>query len=456
MFCEVLPRRKATLVLHHYFQRCRHIRNAPLSSHGKFLHTALCRQLGVNQQKTQHEITLAERSVAPVSYRQQQTCNNGQAEDFPESLDKDVLRPLGRTEFPFTNLSTSKTSGSQKGESRKEKLGSHGSVKKAARHHSLMQPLKGPSQTELLRKVKLAEQLSPTDAASLPKQRAFKSCSFEQLAAVLQLLEEYHVSNERAVKVLIMNPSILSGSVDLLRQKLQVFVDFQIDEVTIGRLCVSGRALCVDVEALRKNLSFLEELGMSVEAKRKVLHNPTRGIAFRIEKFKRNLDCLTGMGVKREEILRLIPKYPQVLSVTCDNNFTSKYHFFQQIGIPATHLPRFICLASRISVDTLKTHMELIEGLGFSHEDVCLMVRKEPELLGYKLQKLKTKFDYLVHVKEYNMAEFVKYPKCLLASLESRIIPRCRLLEERGLSKVYSLATILSYSGPRFRALLNK
>lgn len=307
---------------------------------------------------------------------------------------------------------------------------------------------------ELLQKVKLleSEQVSPSDAKTLLTRKAFMSTSPEQLAVVLKVLKEFCESGEKACQVLAENAGVLLQPVELLQQKLKVLDDFQLGKEALLRLGTRRYMLTLKVEVLKRTLTFLKEIGLSVESRNKMICKNPNILRLSVENsMQPTLDFLENVGIARQRVLRLLQTRPELLGMSIDNNLMVKHKFFQQMGFSAKEFSVAIRYLSQYPTEHIFAQVEFMKEQGFSDADVALMVRKQPGILAKSKEDIKNKLHYLLYEQNRDMTEVVKFPTCLGYSLEERIIPRFKILKEKNPLRIYSLSTILALKDSEFR-----
>lgn len=265
-----------------------------------------------------------------------------------------------------------------------------------------------------------SEQASRADATILCKSTAFKSTSFQHLASVLKLLKELLGSGENACRALAANPGFLwHRRSQHLEQKLKVLVDFGIKEEVVRKLCTAPHILTRKVESLHKRLSLFGEIGLTVEA-----------------------------------INRLLRTYPRILQYA-DGNILLALDFFKSLGMSGKEI---LCTPALLSqpVDSIRKKYDFLRDQGFSDSDVHVLIHRNRQILGVADKNLKSKLDFLLCEHSYDLADIIKYPRCLTYSLQGRLIPRFKALKGKGLSKVYALSTIVSYNDLRFQKLIRR
>lgn len=95
--------------------------------------------------------------------------------------------------------------------------------------------------------------------------------------------------------------------------------------------------------------------------------------------------------------------------------------------------------------------MAYLQERGIRKQDVALMVRRFPPIVGYSVEAVfKPKLDFLTDTMGKPLVDVVKYPRFFSYSLEKRIKPRAFVLAKRKIS--YDLAPVLFKTDEQFAA----
>lgn len=236
-------------------------------------------------------------------------------------------------------------------------------------------------------------------------------------------------------------------------------------------------------------LFYIDDLG--VDFSKALLKNPSLRSAS-VDSVKAVERCLSSMGIERSAFGRILDMYPQLLT---SDPFRDLYPVFDfllnDVGIPYHSIRRSIIRCPRLlvcSVDhqlrpalrflrvlgfvgrkaitfrttmllvssvrgTLAPKIEYLEGLGFGHGQVAKMVLRSPGLLTYSIRRnLLPKVEYFTREMKGDVKELKRFPQYFSFSLDGRIRPRHRILEEHGL--VLPLSDMLKISDAEFKVRL--
>ncbi|KAL6909824.1 hypothetical protein ACP4OV_001483 [Aristida adscensionis] len=198
---------------------------------------------------------------------------------------------------------------------------------------------------------------------------------------------------------------------------------------------------------LRRNLEFwLGELG-SLDKLLQVLKLNSSLLNADLDKVARpNLAFLKQCGV---DILHLagINLYSNRLFVTNPENLRDAVERVEELGIQrgAGNFPRALALVALLSKEVVAGKIEILRKIGFSQDDVSLMLRKAPLVLGLTSDKVQQNTDFLMKTAGLDAPYIARRPVLLMYSVEQRLLPRLcwlKLLKGKGL-----LTTDLDYYG---------
>ena len=79
---------------------------------------------------------------------------------------------------------------------------------------------------------------------------------------------------------------------------------------------------------------------------------------------------------------------------------------------------------SMLNSDTVKRKLEILRDLGFTEEEVGVLVKRMPLLLGMSEEKLRQTFKFLVEEWNLPRSAILIYPAVLCLSMEKRLKPR--------------------------------
>lgn len=227
------------------------------------------------------------------------------------------------------------------------------------------------------------------------------------------------VPKKNVVRGITRSPQLLGYSPDRLKLMLNQINGLGIQGKTLARITsFSPQLLLRRPQDFIKVVSFMEELGLNTKSMGRILDRSPEIYASNVEfTLKRKVKFLMELGIHDLRLQRVVQKYPEFLVMDVDR--------------------------------TLRPRMEYLEHLGFSKANVAFMVSGFPPLLGYSVEKVfRPKLEYLVNDMGKSIKEAVTYPRYFSYSLEKKIKPRFRILQNRKIQ--FDLKTMLSKGDDEF------
>lgn len=227
------------------------------------------------------------------------------------------------------------------------------------------------------------------------------------------------VPKKNVVRGITRCPQLLGYSPDKLKSVLNQINGLGIESKTLARITAfSPQLLLRRSQDFIKVVSFMEDLGLNTKSMGKILDRCPEIYASNIEfTLRRKVEFLIELGIHDLCLQRVLQKYPEFLVMDVDQ--------------------------------TLKPRIEYLEHAGFSKENVAFMICGFPPLLGYSVEEVfRPKIEYLVNDMGKSIKEAVTYPRYFSYSLEKKIKPRFRILQNRKIE--VDLKTMLSKGDDEF------
>ncbi|XP_078155329.1 mitochondrial transcription termination factor family protein isoform X2 [Carex rostrata] len=170
---------------------------------------------------------------------------------------------------------------------------------------------------------------------------------------------------------------------------------------------------------------------------------------------------LTTIGVKMEDMKRILVRQPQILEYSVENLY-AHVQFLVSIGVPSTKLGHVIAAAPSFFSYSIEKSLKptikyLIEEVGIKESDIGKVVQLSPQILVLPIDRSwKSRlffFSRELGAPKYNIVRMVtKHPQFLHYSIEDGILPRINFLRSIGmkdaeiLKVLTNLAQVLSLS----------
>jgi hypothetical protein len=256
------------------------------------------------------------------------------------------------------------------------------------------------------------------------------------------LSNEVGMSNAQLRKMIVSRPRLLAYKLSKVQSTATYFreeLELSCDEfASILQAYPSVLMHSID-NRLRPNTGFLQnEIGGGKDnwtAWKSVICSYPNVYSHSLEKtllpkvaFLSNSGEGNALGLNKSELSLVISKFPPILWLS-EENLRSKLAF-------------------------------LSDSLELSGQELRTIVVTYPQILGLSVEKnLQHKMEFFLNYSEENcgilskaqLKEFVLYQPALLAySLEGRLKPRIRLMQEHNISFYYSPKSIMSYTNDKF------
>lgn len=163
------------------------------------------------------------------------------------------------------------------------------------------------------------------------------------------------------------------------------------------------------------------------------------------------------LGVPESAHRRVVVKCPRVLACSVRDQLRPALIYLCRLGFRDTRalaLQDPILLVSSVE-RTLAPKLQFLAGLGMSRDDAVAMVLRCPALFTFSIERnYRPKFEYLVEAMGGGVEDIKAFPQFFAFSLEKRIAPRHRAVEEAGVTM--PLPDMLKATDEEFTEMLEK
>jgi mTERF domain-containing protein len=180
---------------------------------------------------------------------------------------------------------------------------------------------------------------------------------------------------------------------------------------------------------IQSKLAFLRTI-MKEEDISKLVYTNSNIFTMSEGRIKFAISLLQRLGIEGQELSKSLATQPRLLTIS-EEKLIESFKQAENIGFKKGSKMFAIALRSILGVgkENLDRRLRCLSDLGFSEKQVSELVRRQPSILALSEEKLKLKVDFLVKSVELPLAELFKYPCLLALSLETRMIPRFRVME---------------------------
>ncbi|KAH9324688.1 hypothetical protein KI387_004866, partial [Taxus chinensis] len=293
--------------------------------------------------------------------------------------------------------------------------------------------------------------------------KVFCERPLEDLNEVLIYLKDFKVEKE-FWWIVLRRPALILLNVERdLIPRVKLLENLCRDKDHLNKLVLRFPwALGYNVKNMERHVEYLKSLFTEEDLVAIIMSYP-QILSLSIEKtLKPRIQYLKQCNLKKEQIAKILIRYPTFLGVSFDENLSKKSALLQEIGFePFSHpLAHALTTVTRISYENLQLTIALYLSYGLSYNDIYIMGTKQPQVLRLRTECLKPKIDYLINNMHISSKFLVIFPAFLGYSLEDRIRPRHRVMEElvsKGLTKEdYSIIRLLCVTNEDFIDSIHK
>ncbi|GFP82944.1 hypothetical protein PHJA_000437500 [Phtheirospermum japonicum] len=299
--------------------------------------------------------------------------------------------------------------------------------------------------------------LSSNDAISASKKLCFKST--EKPDAVLKLLREYGFTDAHHIPRVITGwPNVLSVCPNkTLLPKLEFlrYIGLPLP-VLAQKLSASPSVFTRSLEnSLIPLYNVLKGLlGSDERVVRVFTRSPKVFGRCWAEGVSSNLSMLRERGVPQSSIVYLVMYQPSLLVVAKEKlSLYADRAIAMGFDISKSGFTSAIRVFASMTESTLKHKKEVYRRCGWTESDINAAFLRQPLCMHLSEKNITATMDFLVNELGYKPAAVAQCPAILNASLEKTIKPRClvaRILNEKGLKNMNSVATLLVLSEEKF------
>ncbi|KAL3647977.1 hypothetical protein CASFOL_008945 [Castilleja foliolosa] len=299
--------------------------------------------------------------------------------------------------------------------------------------------------------------LSSNDAISVSNKLHLKSP--EKPDAVLELLEEYGFTKAYISKLIIKWPNVLltKSPNQTLLPKLEFFQSIGVPRPVLAhKLSIYPFILWRSLKgSIIPSYNYLKTLLGSDERVVTVFLRAPMAFERRWTCTEMNIfSILREQGVPESCIVSLVTYQPSLLVIPNEKLITYVDKAVE-MGFDMSKTV-FICAVRvffNMSESTLEHKRDVFRKYGFSESDINAAFLRYPYCMSVSEKKISANMEFLLNEFGCKPVDVAQYPVLLTYHLEKRIKPRfliARVLDEKGLKKMNSAATLLKASEEMF------
>lgn len=220
-------------------------------------------------------------------------------------------------------------------------------------------------------------------------------------------------------------------STESLENIVQLFKDCGLSKPQIRTAFLSNpRLLELNAESNLKPKIALFRTFLREEDLRKIISANARIFNKNLEyTMKTSVPLLREYGFQGNALSELLTKQPHLL-ITSAKHITEAFELAGNLGL--TKASKMFAYVFQLIISTGRDNtvrkLQNLQGFGFSEEQVKTMCKRMPCIMGITEENMKRTMDFINSVS-LPLSDVVKYPVILSCSLETRLIPRYRVIE---------------------------
>jgi len=180
---------------------------------------------------------------------------------------------------------------------------------------------------------------------------------------------------------------------------------------------------------IKSKLSFLRTF-MKEEDITKLVQNDARVFGLSERRFESAISLLQKSGIDGEALSETLATQPRLL-MTPEEKVIESFKQAEDLGFRKGS--KMFAFALRpilgLGQEKLDRRRQCLRSLGFSENQISDIWRKKPSSLRITEEKIKRNVDFVVKTAGIPLADLVKYPNLFEYSVETRMIPRYRVME---------------------------
>lgn len=320
--------------------------------------------------------------------------------------------------------------------------------------------------------------------------------NLQDIEASLPVLLSFKIPPKVLVSMAIDCPAVLD--LEFLKKWEVSLSLIELPNVSVSMIrsmLVLSKRFQLDPSIFRRNVDLLKRFGFSDAAVTRVLEDYPEIVFTNEEEILRTIEFLIGIGIRRDEINRIICSIPRVLGFRADGRLKSLICEFNDLGFDQNVIAREIVREPRILATELgevSRCLELLRNLkcrnsikekifrdgalraafevkkrvdclckhGLIRTGAFKLLWKEPRLVTYEIENIEKKIDFLIHKMKFGVDSLIDVPEYLGINFEKQIVPRFNVieyLESKGwLGSQVGLREIIKPSRLRFYNLFVK
>ncbi|KAJ8755911.1 hypothetical protein K2173_024456 [Erythroxylum novogranatense] len=285
--------------------------------------------------------------------------------------------------------------------------------------------------------------LSSDSALSISKKLQIDRDKQNQSRRVVRFLKSHGFSDTHIAKMVGKHPLILYCGVESnLKPKVEFLIQSgfggkDLHELVLANPKIFWRSLNSHI---KPSVDFLK---LYLDSNEKILSSMRRASWLLSADFRsslqKNVDFLIKEGLSVQKVTNLMVSQPRTV-MRKHEKFVDAVNDVEKLGIEPRQ-PAFVNalrVILQMSRPTWKMKMEVMKSLGWSEEDSLMAFKRDPLWIALSAEKIRRGMDFYLNTLELESESIIAYPKFLMYSIDTRLVPRYNVLKVLKSKKLIS------------------
>ena len=237
--------------------------------------------------------------------------------------------------------------------------------------------------------------------------RLLNFSSERQVMPGVNLLIDLGLSDDKIAKALSCYPQILGLSVESnLQPTVHFLLDLGLTKSQVAKV-VAGypQTLACSIEQnLKPTVHFFLDLGLTKSQVAKAVDTFPRILAYSTEQnLKPTVQWFLDLGLTKSQVAKAVACHPPVLWLSIEQNLQPTVQWFLDLGLSKIDVAKVVASSPRtlgFSIQGNLSHKVSMLNTFFSPEFTTALIRKSPQILGYRFHRLSSRLSILAERNE--------------------------------------------------------
>lgn len=280
-----------------------------------------------------------------------------------------------------------------------------------------------------------------------------------------KILLSLKLSQDFLVSTVSGCPRVLE--LEFLKKWQKGFLQLQISNITskaVKNVLEVAKKLGLSPDGVLRCILYLKVLGLSECTVIRILEEEPMVMVSKRDEIMAKVEFLKGIGVRKEDINRIICLFPRILAYGVENRLKPLFDEFEDLGFSLSEVKREVLrdpVVLELENGELTRCMEMLRSLkcrmaikerifrhgefragyevklrisclrkhGLIYRDAFAVLWKEPRVILYEIGEIEKKIEFLVQKMKFDLQCLVEVPEYLGLNLDKQIIPRFKVID---------------------------